>query len=109
MAPRGFWKAARPPPEQHAGGLTGFPSSPLGKPGAVVAGRVVWTTPFGSLAILRLGKAVGPMALRPTLTGGLPLSWTQVRRVGPVSHVTARGAYASAVRRSDISLRDTKH
>src|SRR6516225_112830 len=30
----------------------------------------VWTTPFGSLAIPE-----GPIALRPTLADGLPLSW----------------------------------
>jgi hypothetical protein len=37
-------------------------------------GRTVrGTTPFGNLAIPPF--QVGPMALRPTLTDGLPLSW----------------------------------
>src|SRR5262249_58502491 len=34
-----------------------------------------WTTPFGNLAIPDWNQ--GPMALRPTLTDGLPLSWNR--------------------------------
>ena|ERR1043165_3664430 len=60
-----------------------FPGTASSSPGATASAHVLFwtdrgTTPFGNLAIPSL-VGNGPMALRPTLTDGLPLSWNTNR------------------------------